>query len=164
MASQQPSGALRFETVATRPDLVETVARWHFAEWGAGSPSATLAEWTAGIRRGVTSGGFPATYLALDPTEGDALVATASLVEADMDTRPDLTPWVAGVFVRPDRRGAGVGSALMRYVVAEAARLGLPRLYLYTHSARAFYERLGWRATEQTHYEGQDVTIMTLTP
>ncbi len=147
--------------LADYPQLIETVARWHFDEWGALSPGATLEAWTEQIRETATPSGMPATFLALDD---DALLGTDSLVANDMETRPDLTPWLAGVFVRPESRGTGVGAALVTRAVAEAAALGVARLYLYTHAARGFYERLGWRAIDSAFYEGQDVTIMQIEP
>ena len=42
--------------------------------------------------------------------------------------------------------------------------MGIARLYLYTHDARRFYERLGWRAIAPAFYEGQAVTIMEIEP
>ena len=49
--------------------------------------------------------------------------------------------------VRADRRGAGVGRALMEDVVERARELGLRLLWLSTHEdtdADRVYERLGW--------------------
>ena len=34
-------------------------------------------------------------------------VGTASLVTKDLPSSPDLTPWLAGVLVRPEFRGRG---------------------------------------------------------
>lgn len=53
---------------------------------------------------------------------------------------------IRGVWVDPDRRGAGLGRALMAAVEAEALRRGCARAALDTYSwqARGFYERLGY--------------------
>ena len=53
---------------------------------------------------------------------------------------------VKQVWVREDRRHAGLGSALMRAVIAEAKARGCRYLFLSTHSfqAQGFYERLGF--------------------
>lgn len=78
-----------------------------------------------------------------------------------MDTRMDLTPWLAGVFVAPDFRRRGIGSALVERVVQHATQLGVMRLYLYTPTADQVYSRLGWSALVRTHYRGADVTVMS---
>jgi N-acetylglutamate synthase-like GNAT family acetyltransferase len=55
-----------------------------------------------------------------------------------------------------------VGGALVRHAVRQAAAMGVPRLYLHTGSARAFYERLGWRPVASAWYEGEPVTVMQI--
>ncbi|MDQ3928182.1 MAG: GNAT family N-acetyltransferase, partial [Chloroflexota bacterium] len=101
----------------------------------------------------------PTTYVAL---EGEELLGSATLVDNDMSTRLDLWPWVAGVFVKPERRGQGVGSILMRHVVYKAAEMGIKKLYLHTGGARVFYEKLGWRYLGSEYYEGQTVSILEI--
>ena len=90
-----------------------------------------------------------------------ALLGSAMLIDHDMDTRMELSPWLAGVFVAPDHRGRGIASALVRRVVECAATLGITRLYLYTPSAERLYSQLGWSPLERTSYRGADVTIMS---
>lgn len=59
-----------------------------------------------------------------------------------------------GIFVQPQARGAGVGSALLDAVEALAARLGMARVRLdvidTNPRARALYERRGYRETART--------------
>jgi GNAT superfamily N-acetyltransferase len=82
------------------------------------------------------------------------------LVANDMDTRKELTPWLAGVYVAPEHRRQGIGSALVARAVDCAERLGVPRLYLYTPGAERMYSRLGWSPMERVKYRGSDVLIM----
>jgi GNAT superfamily N-acetyltransferase len=94
------------------------------------------------------------------------LLGSASLVEHDMATRPELSPWLSGVFVAPEHRRRGVGAALVERVVLEARVLRTPRLYLYTLGSGALYLRLRWSVMEHTFYRElwgeQKVTIMEL--
>jgi GNAT superfamily N-acetyltransferase len=75
---------------------------------------------------------------------GDWL-GTATLDNDDLSIRPDLAPWLASVWVRPEARGQGVGAALVRHVEMLARMRGHARLWLYTPDRAVFYERLGWR-------------------
>ena len=40
--------------------------------------------------------------------------------------------------------------------------MGFTRVYLYTTTARVFYEQLGWDPLADAYYEGESVTIMAL--
>jgi N-acetylglutamate synthase-like GNAT family acetyltransferase len=78
-----------------------------------------------------------------------------------MDSRPQFTPWLAGVFVAPAHRRCGIGRALAEHGVGEAARLGFTTVYLFTPSAEDFFSHLGWSIVEHTRYRDTDVTIMS---
>ncbi|HEY7036052.1 MAG TPA: GNAT family N-acetyltransferase [Thermomicrobiales bacterium] len=149
----------RIESIADHLDLIETIARWHWDEWGHADPGGSLATWTAGLQERTHRDRIPTKYVALD---GDELLGSVTLVANDMASHPELTPWLAGTYVKPERRGQGVASALVRHAVQEAASMGVARLYLYTESARGLYERLGWTPLGEEEYEGTRVTIMTI--
>ena len=55
---------------------------------------------------------------------------------------------IEAVYVHPDRRGGGVGAAMIRWAIDQARRDGCFRIQLTTHKrrdrARAFYQRLGF--------------------
>jgi GNAT superfamily N-acetyltransferase len=152
---------VRVENIADHLDLVDVVARWHWDEWGHTDPGGSLQSWTEGLRQRTNRDRIPATYVALDE---DELLGSVTLVEHDMSTRLDLSPWLAGVYVKPERRGQGVGSALVRHATECAAQMGVQRLYLYTRSAQGFYEKLGWQHLAEDHYEGRRVSIMQIAP
>jgi predicted N-acetyltransferase YhbS len=74
----------------------------------------------------------------------DVPVETASLVTNDLPSRPDLTPWLASVLVRPQFRGKDYSAPLVRRVEAAATASAVKVLWLYTWSAEPLYARLGW--------------------
>jgi GNAT superfamily N-acetyltransferase len=151
---------VRIDGIAEHPGLIETVARWQFGEWGHLEPGDSLAARIAYLsNQAAHPGRIPATFTAL---EGDEPLGSASVVRNDMDTHPELTPWLASVYVKPEARGRGVGSALVRRVMDEVAALGISRLYLFTESARGLYEKLGWHEIGAEYFQGIDVTIMTV--
>lgn len=56
-----------------------------------------------------------------------------------------LHAFVTEVVVQPDRRGEGIGAALVRALVQECAQRGVRDVQLFAAAGRrAFYERLGF--------------------
>ncbi len=54
--------------------------------------------------------------------------------------------WIVDVLVSPEHRGTGIGTAALRTILDDAARIGKPvRLHVnITHRSSRFYERLGF--------------------
>ncbi len=150
---------MRIENIADRPDCVGTVARWQWSEWGHLDPTDSLAARITSLRDQTDPNRISTTYLALD---GDTPLGSASLVEHDMHSHRELSPWLASVYVTPAARGRGVASALVRHAVEQAAAMGIARLYLFTPDAQGLYEKLGWQTLATEHFEGHPVTIMAI--
>ena len=151
---------LEIRCIAECPELVPLVGRWHFDEWGHHDPGGTALSWTASLAERVHRDRVPTTFVAFT---GGEPVGTACLVEHDMDTRLDLTPWLAGVFVVPEQRGGGIGAALVEHAADRARAFGVTELFLYTNGAERLYRSLGWRAIGRELYEGREVTLMART-
>jgi GNAT superfamily N-acetyltransferase len=101
--------------------------------------------------------GLEATFVRLN---GDVPVATASLVNADLDARPDLSPWLGGVFVDPPFRGQGHAAALVRRVEDAARAAGIATLWLHTEHTAGLYAKLGWEAVGPEMDHQWAVTLM----
>ena len=91
----------------------------------------------------------------------DQPVGTASLRLDDLPDRPDLSPWLAGVYVVPEHRNKGIASALCKRIAAEASRLGIVQLYLCTEDQENLYRKLGWSVHERLKSRGEDIVVMT---
>jgi len=150
---------MRLLYLADRPEFIPALAEWHHNEWVHLNPGDTL-EWR--IKRMQKSLGrrqIPTTFIAL---EGEELLGSASLVKWDMDTKPELTPWLASVYVAPQHRNKGLGTALVERAVEEARALGVETLYLFTPDRESFYAHMGWEVLERTEYVGEQVVVMWL--
>ena len=147
--------------IKDHPATLPIVARWIFDEWSDLSPGSTLQTFIEHLQENCHDNQAPLTLIAL--LDGD-VVGTASLIEYDMDTRRDLSPWLASVYVTPEQRSKGIGTELVQAIVAKAAELRIPKLYLFTPDQEHFYQRLGWRTTEHTDYRGHQVVIMQIEP
>jgi N-acetylglutamate synthase-like GNAT family acetyltransferase len=152
---------MRTEYLADHPEALLILARWQHAEWGHLRPGDTLEKRTTRLWGSANRDRIPLTVVALEKNE---VRGAASLIEHDMETRMELTPWLAGVFVGEQYRRRGIGAELVRRIMAEAGRLKVPLLYLYTVHSEKFYAALGWKLMERTSYRDQDVVIMTYTP
>jgi GNAT superfamily N-acetyltransferase len=88
--------------------------------------------------------------IALVAHNGVEFLGTASVIASDLQERPQLTPWVAAVWVEPHARSRGVGGALVERAARDCFALGIARAYLCARPAlTSFYERLGWIAIER---------------
>ena len=87
---------------------------------------------------------------ALVAHDGKSFLGTASVIASDLPERPQLTPWVAAVWVEEHARRSGVGGALVNRATLDCFALNVARAYLCARPQRtAFYERLGWSSIER---------------
>jgi predicted N-acetyltransferase YhbS len=143
--------------LAECPQHIETLARWHFGEWGKWNPANDVAARSLKLQNYLRKDGVPLMFVA---QAGGQPIGSAALVEQDLPERTDLSPWLASVFVDPAWRKQGVGRALVRRVMEEAARQGLAKFYLFTPDQQQFYESLGWTLLEQRTYHGDPIVVM----
>lgn len=144
-------------TTADRPDLVPTVACWLWHEFwrhDGYTPEQTQAVVAASLARS----GPPQTFVLL--VDGEP-IGTATLAAEDLDERPDLTPWLAGVFVVPEARGRGYVAHLIAAVEAVCRAASITTVWLYTNTAEHVYTRAGWHTADTVPRHGKrPVTLM----
>jgi len=132
-----------------KPDHLSLVASWiHTAFW---TRSPHDVNYVADlIRKATTSDSIPLSLLAL---VGNEPAGTVQLVRTDSRERPDLTPWLAALYVTPEHRHQGIGGALVRELASEARRLGCGEVFLET-DIPDFYAREGGATRFQSLAEG----------
>ena len=148
----------RIESLVDYLQYVPILASWHQAQWSYLDVGKTVAQRAAALRRHRRDA-VPMTVIALS---GDTLLGSSSLIAHDMDTRMDLSPWLASVCVAPSYRRQGIGSALVGEIVAHATQMGFPALYLFTPDRARFYRRLGWHVLEHLRYRGYEQVLMSI--
>jgi N-acetylglutamate synthase-like GNAT family acetyltransferase len=129
-----------------RPEFFDPVAdRIWQAWWKAdGHPYDYI---TGRLRENMNATPIP---FALAAHDGEAFLGTASVIASDLAERPQLTPWVAAVWVDPQARRRGVGAALVNRATQDCFALGVGRVYLCARPQRSgFYERLSWSMIER---------------
>ncbi|MDA2938541.1 GNAT family N-acetyltransferase [Acidobacteria bacterium AH-259-A15] len=152
---------LRIEYLADHPELLPQIARWQYGEWGHLNPGDSIERRIRTLQGHLNRDCIPMTLVALLDS---VAVGSASFVEHDLPDRKDLSPWLASVFVLPDHRRRGIGSALVRRVVDEAYRLKISPIFLFTWDQESLYRSLGWRVRERTRSGKSEIAIMEITP
>jgi GNAT superfamily N-acetyltransferase len=153
---RQTSGdeTIRIDYLAERRQLIPAIAADLWQGWGYRSIVRCARELKTRQRDTI-----PTAYVALRAACVSGIV---NLIECNLPPRCDLSPWLAGLYVWPRHRGRGIATTLVKFLEADARRMGIPRLYLYTESAEGFYRRLGWETIERRHWEGDEVAVMSL--
>ncbi len=135
-------------------DAAATVGAWIEQTWR----RLPLHDYLHAVVRGDTwDGALPRVLIA---ERGGEVVGTASLLQSDMETRPDLDPWLGCLYVRPDQRGQGIATLLTDRIERLAESLGIRTLHLFTADQERLYARSGWSLVERTEYEGESVAVM----
>jgi GNAT superfamily N-acetyltransferase len=129
-----------------RPEFFDTVADriWRASWKDAGYPLEYI---TGRLHENLNAEPLPIALVAHD----DAMfLGTSSVIASDLEERPQLTPWVAAVWVEPCARSRGVGAALVERAARDCFALGMTHAYLCARPAlTGFYGRLGWIPVER---------------
>ena len=153
--------AIAIDYLANCPEFIDALAQFSWKEWQEiyQQREQTLDDCLKNYQERMNSDRLPLTLVAV---HGGELVGMVSLKYHDLDTRPDLDPWLGGLLVLPEWRNQGVGTMLMHRATEEARRLKVPRLYLWTHSAERLYRKLGWQVVERSDYYGKEAVVMQI--
>jgi N-acetylglutamate synthase-like GNAT family acetyltransferase len=134
------------------------IAAWHHSEWSDYNPGQTIEMRMEQMQEYLCDDLIPSMFVAMD----DHVIGTAALVEHDMETHRELSPWLASVYVDVPSRRKGVASMLVQNVMQQAKHAGIANLYLFTPDRQDLYRRLGWQELSNEIYRGHQVTIMSI--
>jgi predicted N-acetyltransferase YhbS len=71
-------------------------------------------------------------------------------IESDLESRRDLSPWVAALWVDPTHRKKGVATRLLKCAEEQLQLQGHEKIYLCaTDEKHNFYGKLGWQIIAQ---------------
>ena len=154
--------SFKVASLAEHPHHWQTAAEWSFEAWKHDFPSDTVQTY---LDQYALASSEPEELLevfaAIDSQ--DDLLGVATLVDDDeLPDAPEPGPWLAAVFVTPEARKLGVGSALVEHVVNRARELGYPKIYLYTEHQELWYASKGWSKIRDIIFLGLHHTVMQL--
>jgi len=124
---------------------------------------AALTDVETALADVLAGGAFPFSLVAADD---EGFTGTVTAIESDLAARPLLSPWIAALWVEPDRRGQGIAEALVNAATARLFAQGRSSLYLCAKPPmRGFYQRLKWGLIEQdVGPDGLDVFTLHAVP
>jgi GNAT superfamily N-acetyltransferase len=109
-----------------RPQFADTIADRGWNAWWVES-GAPLPDYRAHLDPMVQGAGIPSGFVA---HTGTRYLGSSLLIECDHDLRPNLTPWIAALWVEPEARRSGIARDLITAARIEAKKLGHERCYL----------------------------------
>jgi len=128
--------------LADHPEFISALAPWMFEHWRPILAQETLEARTAKFQAHLNRSRLPIAWVAHSESQ---VFGTAALRVHDLPGREDLTPWLGGVYVAPQFRGRGIGTALCKAAEQKAkSLLETPTLYLFTLDKQEWYRNLGW--------------------
>ena len=157
-----PTGEVEVRYLPADRMLVERLIEWQVDHYRDSFPSFDHDDWIDfyGPHMRGQDGPLPVVLGAFHDGE---CVGTVSIVDRDdLDDVDHYTPWVAAMIVDPDRRGQGIGRALLAAALGRCRDLFFGRVYLWTHDQFDWYRRLGWREVETRSFRGVPITIFSL--
>lgn len=123
--------------------FVDEVSLIWCKEWS--SNLSCLPKQKRAVEAGMNIKKIPFILIAYKDNE---LIGTAAIFYKDLDSRPYLSPWLAGVYVKEPYRGKGIATQLVNKIIAGAKFLRIERLYLHTEGTDELYKKLGWKYFE----------------
>lgn len=102
------------------------------------------------LHSATTSSDIPRFYVAVE--EGE-IIGTYAMLRNDLNSRQDLCPWLACLYVAEEHRGKGIGAKLLDHGLSVAAKKGYENLYLTT-DIENYYEKYGWKNSGSVYGAG----------
>ncbi len=139
---------IKIISVRNYPDYYNDAVNYFSGKWGIDRRiyENSIAD---GI---ITKNPLPRWYLMLKDKD---IIGGFGLVENDLMSRKDLSPWLCALYVEESERGGALGSRLLECGRYEAYDLGFDKVYLCTDHI-GYYEKYGWRfyGTEKSEWGG----------
>lgn len=125
--------------------IFEKICEWNYNWWGI-RDGKSFEEVRCNLKHSLNKDWLPQTFVAL--IDGQAVGMYQLAMCDDLDSRPDLYPWLINVYVDKQFRGQNVCKQLMYTVHDNAKKANLKELYLYTQH-EGLYEKFGWAFVEE---------------
>lgn len=139
-------------------EIFDKICEWNYNWWGI-RDGKSFEEVRCNLEHSLNNNRLPQTFVAIINNK-PAGMYQLSMCE-DLESRPDIYPWVINVFVDEEFRGQNVCRELMKTVAENARNAGLDVVYLYTKHI-GLYEKFGFKFVEEVKTFRDDSPIERL--
>ncbi len=127
------------------PNHTTEVADWIYQEFWADKNELSARDLEKLLRAAKTPDQLPLSLVAMIDKK---VIGTINFIINDDSDRPELTPWLAALIVKPNLRKQGIGSQLVNALLNKAKDLHIKKVYLGTDNPD-FYTNLGAKKHEK---------------
>ncbi|WP_374832904.1 GNAT family N-acetyltransferase [Paenochrobactrum pullorum] len=144
-------------TTKERPELAQITGAWRWEAFF--SDTDVSLQDVVAIDVACTSEAdiLPTVWVLLKDEQAIGMI---TLCLDDLENRPELNPWLAGLYIVPQYRGQGHALQLIAHLETEAAKAAIKRLSLYTEGSVGLYSKAGWNVIETFDEKGGTYSIM----
>jgi GNAT superfamily N-acetyltransferase len=139
------------------PEHLTAVGTWIYEQWWSkrcNAPEVVFSQ----LREHITKDKVPYTIVGF--ADGTP-VGSCCVIENDCLHRPQYSPWVAAVYVKPEMRNRGIASMILQEAAAVASRINIDGLYIDCLATTArVYEKNGWRLYEREVGDKNSVVML----
>ena len=138
--------------------VFEKICEWNYNWWGIRNNNS-FEEVKCYLEHSLCIEKLPQTYVAFIDDQPVGMYQLS--MTDDLDSRPDIYPWLVNVYVDEKFRGKNICTALMNTVNGNAKKANLTELFLYTKHI-GLYEKFGWEFVEEVKTFKNDSPIERL--
>jgi len=124
------------------------VSQMIYQEFVLGSSSKMTLEEVEHFFENTNVDKFPITFISVIDNE---CVGTVSVFENDFKERPQYSPWLASLYVKPQFRDKKIGQHLITHLLNHLKTLNYTEVYLKTENASEYYQKRGWELVESVN-------------
>lgn len=147
--------------IRARPALIEGLVQMSYDYWQKPEPLWSTKEWSSWFNEALDTSHEPLPRCWAAMMDGNAIGSVSLVIDGELSTKKDLSPWLDGLIVVQSLRGHGFGTMLHNYAIDQAKLLGFKQIYLWTEAQSEWYGQLGWKVLEQSNFGDLPITIMT---
>lgn len=139
-------------------DIFDKICEWNYNWWGIRNNDSFEAV-KCYLEHSLCKDRLPQTYVELIDNQPVGMYQIS--MSDDLETRPDIYPWLVNVYVDENFRGKGICKEMMNTVSENAKKMNLTELFLYTKHI-GLYEKFGWKFIEEVKTFRNDSPIERL--